>query len=65
VRGVFQKLPIIAALKAAIAWKSGDETWSILRPPLVELGLGQRGQLEMDLTAIGFELAGTANDRRR
>jgi len=64
-RGVFQKLPMIAALKAALAWKSGDETWSIVRPPLVELGQVPRTQLEADLTAIGFELAGAAADSQR
>ena len=62
-RGVLQKLPMIAALKATLAWKSGDEAWAVVRPPLLELGHAQRTQLEADLTAIGFALAGDTTDR--
>lgn len=56
VRAVFQRFPMIAAMKAAIAWQSGDEGWANLRPPLVELGAGQRAQLESALDAIGFRM---------
>ncbi len=55
-RALFQKLPIIPAMKAAIAWKSGDAEWATVRPPLVELNADQRGQLERELTADGFEI---------
>jgi 4-hydroxy-tetrahydrodipicolinate synthase len=56
VRAVFQRFPLIAAMKAAIAWQSGDEGWATLRPPLVELDATQRAQLESALDAIGFRM---------
>ncbi|WP_250511605.1 dihydrodipicolinate synthase family protein [Caballeronia sp. GACF4] len=55
-RAVFQRFPMIAAMKAAIAWQSGDEGWANLRPPLVELDGKQRVQLENALDAIGFSI---------
>ncbi len=55
-RSVFQKLPMIAAMKAAIAWQSGDQAWSVLRPPLVELDAGQCQQLQDELQACGFAM---------
>ncbi|SAK43802.1 dihydrodipicolinate synthetase [Caballeronia calidae] len=55
-RAVFQRFPMIAAMKAAIAWQSGDEGWATLRAPLVELDASQRMQLESALTAIGFRI---------
>jgi L-alanine-DL-glutamate epimerase-like enolase superfamily enzyme len=48
--------PIIAAMKAAIAWKSADEQWATVRPPLVALDSAQRAQLEADLAAEGFTI---------
>ena len=53
-RNVFQKLPMIAAMKAAIAWQSGDKDWSVLRPPLVELDAAQTAQLKAELQANRF-----------
>lgn len=55
-RALFQKLPIIPAMKAAIAWKSGDEVWTTVRPPLVELTGTQRGQLQAELDADQFDI---------
>jgi len=55
-RGVFQKLPMIAAMKAAIAWQADDSAWSVLRPPLVELDTAQYQQLQIDLQACGFTM---------
>ncbi|BAN26476.1 dihydrodipicolinate synthase family protein [Caballeronia insecticola] len=55
-RAVFQRFPMIAAMKAAIAWQSGDEAWARLRAPLVELDATQRAQLESALEAIGFRI---------
>ncbi len=55
-RAVFQKLPMIAAMKAAIALQSGDAGWSVLRPPLVELDAAQHEQLQAGLTAVGFQM---------
>ncbi|MEO8280168.1 MAG: dihydrodipicolinate synthase family protein [Ideonella sp.] len=55
-RGVFQKRQMIAAMKAAIAWQSGDSAWSTLRPPLVELDQPQCQQLQAELGACGFKM---------
>ncbi|KXU85845.1 dihydrodipicolinate synthase family protein [Caballeronia megalochromosomata] len=59
-RAIFQRFPMIAAMKAAIAWQSGDEGWATLRAPLVELDASQRLQLESALTAIGFRITHAA-----
>jgi 4-hydroxy-tetrahydrodipicolinate synthase len=55
-RSAFQQLPMIAAMKAAIAWKSGDAGWARVRPPLVELDPAQTAQLRERLDAVGFDL---------
>lgn len=55
-RAAFQRFPMIAAMKAAIAWQSGDENWASVRAPLVELSTAQRAQLESALAAIGFRI---------
>jgi len=60
-RAIFQKLPIIPAMKAAIAWKSGDEAWATVRPPLVELTDTQRRQLQTELDADQFEIPNAAS----
>jgi len=59
-RALFQRFPMIAAMKAAIAWQSGDDTWATMRPPLVELDAAQRRALETSLAGIGFEIADAA-----
>ncbi|MGB8570701.1 MAG: dihydrodipicolinate synthase family protein [Pseudolabrys sp.] len=53
-RATFQKVPIIPAMKAVIAEKSGDKIWATVRPPLVELNDAQRAQLIRELDADGF-----------
>lgn len=55
-RAAFQRFPMIAAMKAAIAWQSGDDAWATVRPPLVELDGAQRGDLYAALARIGFEM---------
>ena len=60
-RAVFQRFPMIAAMKAAIAWQSGDEGWGTMRPPLVELDAAQRHDLQTGLSQIGFEIPGAAS----
>jgi 4-hydroxy-tetrahydrodipicolinate synthase len=54
VRAAFQKRPMIAAMKAAIATGTGDEGWCRVRPPLVELDAETRRGLDADLDAIGY-----------
>jgi len=58
VRTIFQKRPMIAALKRAIAHWSGDEAWSRVRPPLVELGTEQAAALISELEAVRFAMPG-------
>ncbi len=59
-RAIFQGHPIIPAMKAAIAWKSGDAQWAAVRPPLVELGAAQRQALQAALDADGFDIPDAA-----
>jgi 4-hydroxy-tetrahydrodipicolinate synthase len=58
VRMIFQRLPMIAAMKAAVAHYSGISTWSTLRPPLVELSDQARNELLAALDEIDFTMPG-------
>jgi len=58
VRAAFQRLPMIAALKAAVAHFSGDAAWTTVRPPLVGLAAEQQRQLLDALDALGFAMPG-------
>lgn len=62
-RGAFQKLPMIAAMKAAIAWQSGDAGWARLRPPLIELDAAQTAQLTTELQALRYAMPDAASLR--
>ena len=55
-RAAFQKLPMIAAMKATIARQTGDAGWAAVRPPLVEIEAAQRTALAADLEACGFRM---------
>ena len=55
-RAVFARLPMIPAMKAAIAWKSGRTDWATVRPPLVDLDAEQQTSLQQALDAVGFVL---------
>jgi 4-hydroxy-tetrahydrodipicolinate synthase len=46
VRVTFEKLPMIAALKEAVARRTGDAGWRAVRPPLVELSPDERASLK-------------------
>ncbi len=53
--------PMIPALKAAIAWATGDETWRNVRPPLMPLdGETGKGFVRM-LEGRGFSMPGRRN----
>jgi len=66
VRAAFQKFPLVAALKTAIAHWGRDPGWMRLRPPLVELTEGQAGELIESLKAQAFSMPGLpAADRIR
>ncbi|GIK86276.1 MAG: dihydrodipicolinate synthase family protein [Betaproteobacteria bacterium] len=58
VRGVFQRRPMIAAMKAAIAHFGGDPAWATVRPPLTPLGAAETGALLGELAASGFAMDG-------
>src|SRR6195256_3338954 len=57
-RGVMQKYPMMAALKAVIAHFGRDPDWATVRPPLVELTPAQSKALMAELEARGFEMPG-------
>ena len=62
VRSVFQRLPMIPALKAAVAHFSGDNSWATVRPPLVALGDNQKSELIASLNTLGFAMPGLAGE---
>jgi 4-hydroxy-tetrahydrodipicolinate synthase len=57
VRGAFAKVPMIGALKAAIAHFGGDAAWATVRPPLAALSAEQRATLFAALPP-GFGMPG-------
>jgi 4-hydroxy-tetrahydrodipicolinate synthase len=58
IRGVFQKFPMIPALKAAIAHHAGDPPWATVRPPLVALTAEQARALVTELDQKQFTMPG-------
>ncbi len=58
IRGVFQRFPMIPALKAAVAHYGGDPAWDAVRPPLVELSGEQARALVAELDGRGFTMPG-------
>jgi 4-hydroxy-tetrahydrodipicolinate synthase len=60
VRAAFQAHPIIPAMKAVIAWHTGDGAWAAVRPPLVELGPEPLRILLHALDALAFGMPGAA-----
>jgi 4-hydroxy-tetrahydrodipicolinate synthase len=60
IRDVFQKFPMIPALKAAIAHHAADVGWATVRPPLVALTAAQSSALIDELDALGFTMPGLA-----
>ncbi len=47
------KYPMMAAMKQVEAWRSGDDSWTRMAPPLVPLGDEQRAALKADLERLG------------
>ncbi len=60
VRRIFQKYPMIPALKQAVAHWSADPDWAKVRPPLVELTGEQAASLIAELQRCGFDMPGLA-----
>ena len=55
-RAAFAQFPLIPAMKAAIAWKTGRQDWVHVRPPLVDLDAAQRQKLQASLDQVGFTM---------
>jgi 4-hydroxy-tetrahydrodipicolinate synthase len=60
IRGVFQKFPMIPALKSTIAHHGGDAGWGTVRPPLVALTGAQASALASELEQQRFTMPGLA-----
>ncbi len=60
IRGIFQKFPMIPALKAAIAHHGRDASWATVRPPLVALTPAQSSGLVGELDRQKFTMPGLA-----
>ncbi|GHC28263.1 dihydrodipicolinate synthase family protein [Aidingimonas halophila] len=58
VRDLFERFPLIPAMKAATAHFSGAPGWRRVRPPLVELDEERTGELVSALEEIGFRMEG-------
>lgn len=56
VRGVFERYPVIAGIKAAIARYAHKPEWQTVRPPLVDLSAEKSECLCAELDQIGFKL---------
>ena len=60
VRSVLERVPMIPALKAAVARYARDPAWERLRPPLVELTETQKAEFLGALDGLGFDMPGRA-----
>ena len=54
IRKIFERYPMIPALKAVVARGRADEGWATVRPPLVELPEEKKSLLFSELDAAGF-----------
>jgi 4-hydroxy-tetrahydrodipicolinate synthase len=59
-RAAFAQFPMIPAMKAAIALKTGRKDWAHVRPPLVDLGAEQQQALAASLDQVGFVMPNAA-----
>ena len=48
-RAVASKFPLMAAMKQMEAWRSGDDSWIRMAPPLVPLSAEQMARLKADV----------------
>lgn len=51
-RSMAAKYPLMAAMKQIEAWRTGDDSWTRMTPPLVELSDAQKASLRADLDAL-------------
>lgn len=57
-RATAAKYPLMAAMKQLEAWRTGDDGWTRMAPPLVALSEGQKSALRADLDTL--QAAGNA-----
>lgn len=57
VRQVIAKYPLSAAVKQIEAWKSGDDSWAKVFPPLVKLTIDQVASLKREIDALPEDCA--------
>ncbi|CAM3867272.1 dihydrodipicolinate synthase family protein [Bordetella tumulicola] len=55
VRKVLTNAPLVPAVKAALAWRRGDESWATMKQPLLPLNLEQRAQLHSGLANVQID----------
>lgn len=58
IRQIFQAMPMIPAMKRAVAAYSGDAAWKTVRPPLCELDDSHTLSLMDQLRSAGFAMPG-------
>ncbi|MCF2905564.1 dihydrodipicolinate synthase family protein [Octadecabacter sp. CECT 8868] len=51
-QAVAGKYPLMAAMKTAEAWRSGDDSWLRMQPPLLPLTADQKANLKADLASL-------------
>ena len=51
-RGVASKYPLMAAMKQIEAWRTGDNSWTRMAPPLVPLSDEQKANLKADIEGL-------------
>ncbi|MDR2696320.1 MAG: dihydrodipicolinate synthase family protein [Deltaproteobacteria bacterium] len=57
-RRAFEIMPMIPAMKAAIAWQRNDEQWCNVRPPLMNAPADKAARLRETLAGRGFTMPG-------
>lgn len=51
-RSMASKYPLMAAMKQLEAWRTGDDSWTRMAPPLVPLSKDQKTNLKADFAAL-------------
>lgn len=51
-RATASKYPLMAAMKQMEAWRSGDDSWTHMAPPLIPLSAEQQANLKADVDAL-------------
>ena len=51
-RATASKYPLMAAMKQMEAWRSGDDSWTKMAPPLVSLSEDQKASLKADIDGL-------------